>query len=179
ETFFEGLLMNGWLLNLDCKCGEVEEVIAKWTFHLRGVKVYELGCGDISKVYVFQRSKEMSKEYVLDQFGIHGGVGGGGGVIIHRLEELGTNQWLILPGNRSLRCIGVALSVAVGLLAACVSGTGGRIVVLVGGPCTEVHGLGLIDLEELMVIQLPPRTVHRRSIGLRIFYACCSLVLPF
>ncbi|GJZ92092.1 hypothetical protein Tco_0664157, partial [Tanacetum coccineum] len=34
ETFFEGLLTNGWLLNLVCKCGEVEEVIAKWTFHL-------------------------------------------------------------------------------------------------------------------------------------------------
>ncbi|GJT83226.1 transport protein Sec23-like protein [Tanacetum coccineum] len=45
------------------------------------VQVYELGCGDISKVYVFQGSKEMSKEYVLDQLGIHGGVGGddGGG----------------------------------------------------------------------------------------------------
>ncbi|PWA81651.1 hypothetical protein CTI12_AA185830 [Artemisia annua] len=34
ETFFEGLLTNGWLLKLVCKCGEVEEVIAKWTFHL-------------------------------------------------------------------------------------------------------------------------------------------------
>nr|GEX77088.1 protein transport protein SEC23-like [Tanacetum cinerariifolium] len=144
------------------------------------VQVYELGCGDISKVYVFQGSKEMSKEYVLDQLGLHGGVGGGGGgggrrmgggqghgfqkgvvqggfassgaarfllpasegaYIIHsRLEELGTDQWPVLPGNRSLRCTGVALSVAAGLLAACVSGTGGRIVALVGGPCTEGHG---------------------------------------
>ncbi|KAF5772678.1 hypothetical protein HanRHA438_Chr13g0590881 [Helianthus annuus] len=34
ETFFEGLLTNGWLLKLVSKCGEVEKSIAKWTFHL-------------------------------------------------------------------------------------------------------------------------------------------------
>lgn len=34
ETFFEGLLTDGWLLKLVCKCGEVEKSIAKWTFHL-------------------------------------------------------------------------------------------------------------------------------------------------
>lgn len=44
------------------------------------------------------------------------------------------------PGNRSLRCTGVALSVAAGLLGGCVPGTGGRILALVGGPCTEGHG---------------------------------------
>ena len=60
-------------------------------------------------------------------------------VIIQHLEELGTYQWLVLPGNRSLRCTGLALSVAAGLLAACVSGIG-SIVALVGGPCTEGHG---------------------------------------
>ncbi|KAJ0577163.1 hypothetical protein HanIR_Chr05g0232891 [Helianthus annuus] len=34
ETFFEGLLTNGWQLKLVSKCGEVEKSIAKWTFHL-------------------------------------------------------------------------------------------------------------------------------------------------
>ncbi|GKB30933.1 hypothetical protein Tco_0870334 [Tanacetum coccineum] len=34
ETFFEGLLTNGKLLELVRMRGEVEEVIAKWTFHL-------------------------------------------------------------------------------------------------------------------------------------------------
>ncbi|KAL4591598.1 hypothetical protein LXL04_004567 [Taraxacum kok-saghyz] len=34
ETFFEGLLTNGWLLKLVCKCGQVEKPIATWTFHL-------------------------------------------------------------------------------------------------------------------------------------------------
>lgn len=56
------------------------------------------------------------------------------------LEELGTDQWPVGPGNRSLRCTGVALSVAAGLLGACMPGTGARIVALVGGPCTEGPG---------------------------------------
>ena len=72
-------------------------------------------------------------------------------VIIQHLEELGTDQWPVLPGNRSLRCTGVALSVAVGLFEACVSGTG-SIVALVGGPCTEGHGL-------VSTITLPFRVV--------------------
>ncbi|PWA65142.1 Gelsolin domain-containing protein [Artemisia annua] len=131
------------------------------------VQVYELGYGDMSKVYVFRGSKEMTKEQVLDQLGLSmvrrvGGVGqgfqNGGGVmssgvsrfllpasegayVIHSLlEELGTDQWPVAPGNRALRCTGVALSVAAGLLGACLPGTGARIVALVGGPCTEGPG---------------------------------------
>lgn len=60
--------------------------------------------------------------------------------IIQLLEELGTDQWPVAPGNRSLRCTGVALSVAAGLLGACLPGTGARMVALVGGPCTEGPG---------------------------------------
>ncbi|KAI3743137.1 hypothetical protein L1987_60840 [Smallanthus sonchifolius] len=71
-----------------------------------------------------------------------------GAYIIHSLlEELGTDKWPVAPGNRSLRCTGVALSVAAGLLGACLPGTGGRIVALVGGPCTE--GPGSIVSEDL------------------------------
>lgn len=44
------------------------------------------------------------------------------------------------PGNRASRCTGVALSVAAGLLGACLPGTGARIIALVGGPCTEGPG---------------------------------------
>lgn len=60
--------------------------------------------------------------------------------MIQLLEELGTDQWPVAPGNRSLRCTGVALSVAAGLVGACLPGTGARIVALVGGPCTEGPG---------------------------------------
>ncbi|KAI3708550.1 hypothetical protein L2E82_37771 [Cichorium intybus] len=64
-----------------------------------------------------------------------------GAYIIHLLlEELETDQWPVAPSNRSLRCTRVALSVAAGLLRACMPGTGARIVALVGGPCTEGPG---------------------------------------
>ncbi|QHO37019.1 Protein transport proteinA [Arachis hypogaea] len=42
--------------------------------------------------------------------------------------------------RRPARCTGVALSVAAGLLGACIPGTGARIIALVGGPCTEGPG---------------------------------------
>uniref|UniRef100_A0A2P2M8G4 Protein transport protein SEC23 n=2 Tax=Rhizophora mucronata TaxID=61149 RepID=A0A2P2M8G4_RHIMU len=56
------------------------------------------------------------------------------------LDELQSDQWPVSPGNRASRCTGVALSVAAGLLGACFSGTGARIIALVGGPCTEGPG---------------------------------------
>ena len=56
------------------------------------------------------------------------------------LDELQSDQWPVPPGSRSSRCTGVAVSVAAGLLGACVAGTGARIVALVGGPCTEGPG---------------------------------------
>ncbi|CAO2823987.1 unnamed protein product [Amaranthus hypochondriacus] len=56
------------------------------------------------------------------------------------LDELQTDQWPVQPGSRALRCTGVALSVAAGLLGACLPGTGARIIALVGGPCTEGPG---------------------------------------
>ncbi|KAJ4880026.1 Sec23/Sec24 protein transport family protein [Raphanus sativus] len=56
------------------------------------------------------------------------------------LDELQSDQWPVQPGHRSQRCTGVALSVAAGLLGACLPGTGARIVALVGGPCTEGPG---------------------------------------
>jgi protein transport protein SEC23 len=133
------------------------------------VQVHELGFSDMSKVYVFRGSKELSKDQVLDQLGLGGSSGRrtgpgfpkavqpggypGSGVtrfllpasecdytLTSLLEELGTDQWPVAPGNRSLRCTGVALSVATGLLGACSAGTGGRIIALVGGPCTEGPG---------------------------------------
>nr|GMD74254.1 protein transport protein SEC23-like [Ipomoea batatas] len=131
------------------------------------VQVHELGFSDMSKVYVFRGSKELYKDQVLEQLGL-GGVGGrmqkgaGGGPTgvlpdlgINRfllpateceynldslLDELVTDQWPVPPGNRALRCTGAALSVASGLLSACMAGAGARIVALVGGPCTEGPG---------------------------------------
>ncbi|CAN4105998.1 unnamed protein product [Withania somnifera] len=139
------------------------------------VQVHELGFADMSKVYVFRGSKELSKDEVLEQLGLGvgrriggGGVGGqgmqkgvGGGMaggsnlgvtrfllpaseceytLNSLLDELSTDQWPVPQGNRALRCTGVALSVAAGLLGACMAGAGARIMALVGGPCTEGPG---------------------------------------
>ncbi|KAF9660920.1 hypothetical protein SADUNF_Sadunf19G0013900 [Salix dunnii] len=82
------------------------------------VQVHELGFSDMSKVYVFRGTKEISKDQIMEQL----------------------DQWPVAPGSRSSRCTGVALSVAAGLLGACLPGTGARIVALVGGPCTEGPG---------------------------------------
>lgn len=60
--------------------------------------------------------------------------------VMQLLDELQTDQWPVQPGHRPQRCTGVALSVAAGLLGACLPGTGARIVALVGGPCTEGPG---------------------------------------
>lgn len=57
------------------------------------------------------------------------------------LDELQIDQWPVQSGNRASRCTGVALSVAAGLLGACLPGTGARIIALVGGPCTEGPGM--------------------------------------
>ncbi|KAL6970904.1 Protein transport protein S23 E [Sarracenia purpurea var. burkii] len=140
------------------------------------VQVHELGFSDMSKVYVFRGSKELSKDQVLDQLGL--GVagrrtgpgfqkGGQTGLPIpgvtrfllpaseceytldSLLDELGTDQWPIPPGNRPLRCTGVALSIAAGLVGACSAGTPARIVALVGGPCTEGPGaIGSKDMSD-------------------------------
>ncbi|KAF9666028.1 hypothetical protein SADUNF_Sadunf16G0186300 [Salix dunnii] len=145
------------------------------------VQVHELGFSDMSKVYVFRGTKEISKDQVMEQLGIGvagrrnvpgAGVGGyqqqkgmhmqNSGVarfllpasdceftLNSLLDELQTDQWPVAPGTRASRCTGVALSVAAGLLGACLPGTGARIVALVGGPCTEGPGTGL-KLKPLM-----------------------------
>lgn len=184
--------------------------------------VHELGFSDMSKVYVFQGSKEISKEQVLEQLGLAtsgrravGGYQKAGPNVSHNpavtrfllpaseceytlssvcllfpffefyfasnfcpryvintvfcsfllrellvlwhvysinllfvekqlLDELQPDQWPVAPRTRPSRCTGVALSVAAGLLGACMPGTGARIVALVGGPCTE--GPGTVNL---------------------------------
>ncbi|XP_010527425.1 PREDICTED: protein transport protein SEC23-like isoform X2 [Tarenaya hassleriana] len=130
--------------------------------------VHELGFSEMSKVYVFRGNKEVTKDQILDQLGLGAsskrahasgypkGVQNGfqsGGVnrfllpasecefsLNSLLDELQTDQWPVQPGHRPQRCTGVALSVAAGLLGACLPGTGARIVALVGGPCTEGPG---------------------------------------
>lgn len=57
------------------------------------------------------------------------------------LEQLQKDPWPVANDRRPLRCTGVALSVAVGLLETSFANTGGRIMLFAGGPGTEGPGL--------------------------------------
>ena len=57
------------------------------------------------------------------------------------LEQLQKDPWPVASDRRNLRCTGVALSVAVGLLETSFQNAGGRIMLFSGGPATEGPGL--------------------------------------
>jgi len=57
------------------------------------------------------------------------------------LEQLQKDPWPVASDRRSLRCSGVALSVAVGLLESSFQNAGGRIMMFAGGPATEGPGM--------------------------------------
>jgi protein transport protein SEC23 len=57
------------------------------------------------------------------------------------LEQLQKDPWPVQNDRRSLRCTGVALSIAVGLLETSFQNAGGRIMLFAGGPATEGPGL--------------------------------------
>lgn len=140
------------------------------------VHVHELGFSEISKSYVFKGSKDVTKDQILDQLGLLDSAPGRPkpvGVIagvrdgltaksISRfllpasdceftltsvLDELQRDPWPVQSDQRAARCTGTALTVAAGLLGACVPGTGARILAFLGGPCTE--GSGMIVAKDL------------------------------
>ena len=57
------------------------------------------------------------------------------------LEQLQKDPWPVASDRRNLRCTGVALSVAVGLLETSFQNAGGRIMLFAGGPAAEGPGL--------------------------------------
>lgn len=60
--------------------------------------------------------------------------------ITNVLEQLQHDPWPVANDRRPLRCTGVALSVAVGLLETSFQNAGGRIMVFTSGPATEGPG---------------------------------------
>jgi protein transport protein SEC23 len=57
------------------------------------------------------------------------------------LEQLQKDPWPVAGDKRALRCTGVAISVAVGLLESSFQNSGARIMLFAGGPCTEGPGM--------------------------------------
>jgi protein transport protein SEC23 len=61
--------------------------------------------------------------------------------LTNALEQLQKDPWPVANDKRPLRCTGVALSVAVGLLETSFANTGARIMLFAGGPGTEGPGI--------------------------------------
>lgn len=128
-------------------------------------QVHEIGYTECPKSYVFRGSKEYAAKQVQEMLGLaqaamrpgmpmqQGRVPGGPAArfllpvsqaefqLTKALEQLQKDPWPVASDRRSLRCTGVALSVAVGLLETSFQNAGGRIMLFAGGPCTEGPGM--------------------------------------
>lgn len=131
-------------------------------------QVHELGYTECAKSYVFRGSKEYSAKQVQDMLGLAGGamrpgmpqqpgrpapapmgassrfllpVGQCELQLTNILEQLQKDPWPVANDKRALRCTGVAMSVAAGLLETSFQNMGGRIMLFAGGPATEGPGL--------------------------------------
>ncbi|CAH8428751.1 unnamed protein product [Schistosoma haematobium] len=67
------------------------------------------------------------------------------GLITDLLTELQPDPWPVPQGKRPLRSVGTALSIAVGLLEAAYPNTGARVMLFLGGPCTQGPGMVVDD----------------------------------
>lgn len=54
------------------------------------------------------------------------------------IGELQRDPWPVGQGKRYLRSTGVALSIAIGLLECTYPNTGARVMMFLGGPCSQV-----------------------------------------
>ncbi|KOB76598.1 putative Protein transport protein Sec23A, partial [Operophtera brumata] len=145
----------------------------------RMVQIHELGTEGISKCYVFKGTKDLSAKQIQEQLAI-GRVNAPNPqqrpgaptpqppahrflqpvkqcdmALTDLLGELGRDPWPQGVGKRPLRSSGVALSLAVGLLEVTYPNTGARIMMFLGGPCSQ--GPGQVVNDEL---KQPIRSHH-------------------
>lgn len=130
-------------------------------------QVHELGYTECPKSYVFRGSKEYASKQVAEMLGLSA-VGGRPQMaaqpgrpappmmpstsrfllpveaaefhLTNALEQLQKDPWPVAGDKRALRCTGVALSVAIGLLETSFQNSGARIMLFTGGPATEGPG---------------------------------------
>ena len=129
--------------------------------------MHELGYTECAKSYVFRGSKDYPAKQVQEMLGLSTSgmrtnvppqpgrlapvMGPAARFLLpvqqcefqltSALEQLQKDPWPVANDKRSLRCTGVALSVAVGLLETSFQNAGGRIMLFAGGPATEGPGL--------------------------------------
>lgn len=139
------------------------------------IQVHELGCDGCSKSYVFRGTKDLSAKQIQEMLGLGRAIGQQTRQPqtpqgpqqhyqlpanrflqpVHKcdmsltdlLGELQRDPWPVSQGRRPLRSTGVALSIAVGLLECTYPNTGARIMLFIGGPCTQ--GPGMVVGDEL------------------------------
>ncbi|KAF4629696.1 hypothetical protein G7Y89_g8449 [Cudoniella acicularis] len=131
-------------------------------------QVHEIGYTECPKSYVFRGSKDYSAKQVQEMLGLLAPglrpgmqqqqpgrplapMGPAARFLLpvqqcefqltKALEQLQKDPWPVASDRRNLRCTGVALSVAVGLLESSFQNAGGRIMLFAGGPATEGPGL--------------------------------------
>ncbi|CAB1458305.1 unnamed protein product, partial [Pleuronectes platessa] len=143
----------------------------------RMVQVHELGCEGISKSYVFRGSKDLNAKQLQEMLGLTKPLAtqGRGHQTVQQplsnrflqpvqkidmnltdlLGELQRDPWPVTQGKRPLRSLGVAMSIAVGLLECTFPNTGARIMTFIGGPATQ--GPGMVVGDEL---KTPIRSWH-------------------
>jgi protein transport protein SEC23 len=132
-------------------------------------QVHEIGYTECAKSYVFRGSKDYTSKQIQEMLGLTpSGLRPGASVpqpgrapppptgpharfllpiqnaefqITNILEGLQKDPWPVANDRRPLRCTGVALSVAIGLLESSFQNAGGRIMLFTGGPATEGPGM--------------------------------------
>lgn len=132
------------------------------------VQLHELGCDGFAKSYVFRGTKEVTTKQLQEQLGLGGGAGGrpqapaaaqgqqqaasgshSNNSFLQPLQNIDMNltdmigdiqqdPWPVPQETRPFRSTGVALSLAVSLLEATFPNAGARIMLFVGGACTQV-----------------------------------------
>lgn len=128
--------------------------------------VHEIGYEECAKSYVFRGSKDYTAKQVQEMLGLSASglrpgmqpqpgrplpIGPASRFLMpvqqaefqltKALESLQKDPWPVANDRRSLRCTGVALSVAVGLMESSFQNAGGRIMLFAGGPATEGPGM--------------------------------------
>ncbi|WEW58749.1 GTPase-activating protein S23 [Emydomyces testavorans] len=131
-------------------------------------QVHELGYTECAKSYVFRGSKDYTAKQVQEMLGLLAPglrasvpqqqparpappvspaarfllpVQQADFQITNVLEQLQQDPWPVANDRRPLRCTGVALSVAIGLMETSFQNAGGRIMLFTSGPATEGPGL--------------------------------------
>jgi protein transport protein SEC23 len=168
-------------------------------------QVHEIGYTECAKSFVFRGSKDYSAKQVQEMLGLTNPVFRQGMPqqqqqgrpmpmgpaarfllpvqqaefqLTKAIEQLQKDPWAVANDRRALRCTGVALSVAVGLLETSFQNAGGRIMLFAGGPATE--GPGMVVGPELREPIRSHHDIDRDNIkyykkALKVcYYLCCD-----